>query len=53
MIYATLGLALWAILGTVGLANCHPRPRYQQRWAIITLAPIFGIVALAVLGASR
>jgi hypothetical protein len=36
--------ALVSLIGVVGLATCPPRPRAQETWAIVTLAPIFMLV---------
>lgn len=45
--------ALLSLVGTVGLWYAPPRPRAQETWAIIALAPLFMLVFIALIGASR
>lgn len=42
-----------SLAGTAGLWFAPPRPRAQETWAIIALAPLFMLICLALIGASR
>lgn len=45
--------ALLSLVGTVGLWYAPPRPRAQEAWAFVALAPLFMLVCLAVIGATH
>ena len=45
--------ALLSLVGTVGLWYAPPRPRAQEAWAIVALAPLFMLICLAVIGVSH
>jgi hypothetical protein len=44
---------LVSLVGTVGLYLAPPRPRAQEAWAILALAPLFTMVVLAMLVGAR
>jgi hypothetical protein len=44
---------LVSLAATVGLYLAPPRPRAQEAWAILALAPLFTMVVLAMLAGSR
>lgn len=39
--------ALISLLGAAGLYLCPPRPRAQETWAIVALAPLFMLMFVA------
>jgi hypothetical protein len=45
--------ALVSLVGTAGLWFAPPRPRAQEAWAFVALAPLFMLICLALLGASH
>ena len=48
-----LVLALLSLVGTVGLWFAPPRPRAQEAWAFVALAPLFTLVCIAAIGVSH
>lgn len=44
-------LGLVSLAGTAGLAFAPPRPRAQEFWATVALAPLFLLLCLIVTGA--
>lgn len=46
-----LALCIISIVGCIGLTWGTPRPRNQEWWAIIAIAPVIVILSLAVLDA--
>jgi hypothetical protein len=48
---AALVLMAVSLVGIVGLRLCSPRPRAQEPWAIVAIAPIVALMTIAFLGA--
>ena len=46
-------LAMVSLMGCAGLYFGTPRPRAQETWAIITLAPVFLLIFVALIGVHR
>lgn len=42
-----------SLVGCTGLTTCAPRPRAQEFWATITVAPLFILIGYIVLNAGR
>lgn len=53
MIALTAVLGLASLVGCAGLYRATPRPRAQEAWAIVALAPVFLLVAIALIGATH
>ena len=50
---AALVLLAVSLVGIVGLWICPPRPRAQESWAIVAIAPIVALTTMALLGVTR
>lgn len=46
-------LALVSLMGCAGLYFGTPRPRAQETWAIIALAPVFLLIFISIIGAEH
>lgn len=48
-----VGLLVVALVGCAGLTTCPPRPRAQEFWATVAIAPLMILVAIVLLGTVR
>ena len=39
-----------SLVGCIGLTTCPPRPRAQEFWATVAMAPVFALLAVILLG---
>ncbi len=50
MMFLIIACIITSLIGLIGLTQCPPRPRAQETWAIVTVAPIIALVCLAMIG---
>jgi hypothetical protein len=48
-----IGCVLVSLAGVLGLAFAPPRPRAQEAWATLAVAPLFTMIVLAMMVGAR
>jgi hypothetical protein len=53
MSHYIVALVIVSLVGCAGLTTCPPRPRAQEFWGTIAIAPLMILIAIAALAPAR